>query len=396
MSFPGAASSLNDELVWSWWTACVTCGHPVAVPGAASLVPIPFQFKLRTGLWSTLEKRLLHQLLSRSGSSTALKWPACCDPLLPHRLPTAAPLPSPSRGSSAPPLVCLCAKGAVWGCSDITHVTVSLTGPSHAVSFKIGTLKLSLPIPRQPRPVCGVVIQLTYLVHSPSPPPSSPPLPSPSPPLHSTHQSLWRSVWLPSQKQGSSVTLTGQLFYGWLEGSGGGAGGRGGLRCLFIRCSPRAAANVPAQIQQLSTRSHVDGPSTSLPYQSPLSPSCPGLVCAPTAVGLGAGSAPCKKETHVEFPLTLERGPASMVRAPLHHQLVRWWLPPFPPVAGLQDDTLVAVLVPGGVNSGQLSHTDGTRQQWLCTSDTDTRLSSGRGPLAAYMLLYQRQRRDAH
>ena len=82
-----------------------------------------------------------------------------------------------------------------------------------------------------------------------------------------------------------------------------------------------------------------------------------------------------------------------------------WWLSPLPlpppPFRPARTYSLMAVLVHlGEVNSGHyVTYRWLPGQQWLFTSDTDTRLVPQAEVLRsqAYMLLYQRQRqRDAH
>ena len=82
-----------------------------------------------------------------------------------------------------------------------------------------------------------------------------------------------------------------------------------------------------------------------------------------------------------------------------------WWLSPLPlpppPLRPPRPSSPIAVLVHlGEVNSGHyVTYRWLPGQQWLFTSDTDTRLVPQAEVLRsqAYMLLYQRQRqRDAH
>ena len=85
-----------------------------------------------------------------------------------------------------------------------------------------------------------------------------------------------------------------------------------------------------------------------------------------------------------------------MVRAPA--ALCGWWLPALHlPLRPAGTYTLRAVLVHlGEVNSGHyVTYRWLPGQQWLFTSDTDTRLVPQRDVLSAqaYMLLYQRQQR---
>ena len=184
--------------------------------------------------------------------------------------------------------------------------------PSRLETFE----SLSLPIPRQPRPVSGRSgNSLAYLVpfSLPLPSPSPlPPLPSPSA-LHSTYQSLWRSAWLPSQKQSSSVTLTVTTVLRLVGGEGRGWGGAVTLFASFVVGQDWQQMSLH-QIYRTSTSKLLwVAHSTSLPSPVPFAPPPPpqlpkGLCVHLQRVAWEPSQPPCKKEDHVVFPLTLELG----------------------------------------------------------------------------------------